>query len=101
MIRRVPIHRLDAAGLHAPTSDDVAIEEPLLIRMGFVRGRRRVTQTVSVTMRSPGNDDELAVQAMTRIALQHLQGWPTTVTAETAAQCAHQRRLALEMGAKN
>ena len=47
------------------------------------------------------NDDELAVQAMTRIALQHLQGWPTTVTAETAAQCAHQRRLALEMGSKD
>ena len=46
------------------------------------------------------NDDELAVQAMTRIALQHLQGWPTTVTSETVAECAHQRQPALEMGEK-
>jgi ferrochelatase len=46
------------------------------------------------------NEDDVAVQAMTGIALQHLQGWPTTVTSEAAAVCAHQRQLALEMGAK-
>lgn len=47
------------------------------------------------------NDDELAVQALTGIALQHLQGWPTHHTAQTVAACAHQRKLALDMGAKN
>lgn len=47
------------------------------------------------------NDDPLAVQAMTKIALQHLQGWPTTGTPQAAAECGRQRKLALEMGAKN
>ena len=47
------------------------------------------------------NDDPLAVQAMTKIALQHLQGWPITDAPQTAAECGRQRQLALKMGAKN
>jgi len=47
------------------------------------------------------NDDLLAVQAMTKIALQHLQGWPTTSESQAAEQAAAQRQRALDMGAKD
>jgi|LauGreDrversion4_2_1035121.scaffolds.fasta_scaffold12845_4 ferrochelatase len=47
------------------------------------------------------NDDPLAVQAMTKIALQHLQGWPTTSEPQAAEQAAAQRQRALDMGAKD
>ena len=47
-----PIVRYAAGQPAAPGHDDVAVEEPLEIR---VRGR-----AISVTMRTPGHDDELA-----------------------------------------
>ena len=40
--------------------DLVAIEEPLEIRISFMRESKRVMQQVSITMRTPGNDTELA-----------------------------------------
>ena len=40
--------------------DAVAVEEPVEIRLGFERRGRRVQKPVSVTMRTPGNDFELA-----------------------------------------
>jgi FdhD protein len=39
----------------------VAVEEPLEIRVGFDADGRRVHRGVSITMRTPGNDPELAV----------------------------------------
>jgi len=42
-------------------ADAVAVEEPLEIRLGCDRGGRRAHHPVSVTMRTPGHDDELAV----------------------------------------
>ncbi len=39
-------------------SDDLAVEEPLEIRLGFADGTH---QAVSITMRTPGEDSELAV----------------------------------------
>jgi formate dehydrogenase assembly factor FdhD len=41
--------------------DVLAVEEPLEIRLGCVVGGRRVHRAVSVTMRTPGHDAELAV----------------------------------------
>ena len=42
-------------------SDDLAIEEPLLIELVHDRADGRVTDSVSVTMRTPGHDVELAL----------------------------------------
>ncbi|NNF40693.1 MAG: formate dehydrogenase accessory sulfurtransferase FdhD [Woeseiaceae bacterium] len=40
--------------------DPVAVEEPLEIRLGFEDAGGRVEKSLSVTMRTPGNDAELA-----------------------------------------
>src|SRR2546430_1842847 len=40
--------------------DRLAIEEPLEIRLGFLEHGKRTTRAISVTMRTPGSDDELA-----------------------------------------
>jgi FdhD protein len=42
-------------------SDVLAVEEPLEIRLGCDVGGRRVHPAVSITMRTPGHDTELAV----------------------------------------
>jgi len=47
-------------GRGAQHSDAVAIEEPLEIRLGYSTAEGRATRSISITMRTPGNDDELA-----------------------------------------
>ena len=42
-------------------SDHVAVEEPLEIRLGFSTPAGRTAQSISITMRTPGHDEELAV----------------------------------------
>jgi len=56
---RVSIVRVDAAGPRA-VDDKVAVEEPLEIQLSFVKRGIRVVKSVSVTMRTPGSDRELA-----------------------------------------
>jgi FdhD protein len=41
-------------------ADQVAVEEPLEIRLGYLAGGVRATRSISVTMRTPGDDAELA-----------------------------------------
>lgn len=41
--------------------DQLAIEEPLEIRLSYVSGEKTVRKSISVTMRTPGADEELAV----------------------------------------
>jgi FdhD protein len=43
------------------SEDLVAVEEPLEIRLGFGLKENRQQQRISVTMRTPGNDFELAI----------------------------------------
>ncbi len=47
--------------LRETTRDQVATEEPLEIRLGYADGGRRRTDSVSITMRTPGDDEDLAV----------------------------------------
>ncbi len=43
------------------TDDLLAVEEPLEIRLGVFENGKAVHKSVSITMRTPGNDEELAV----------------------------------------
>jgi FdhD protein len=48
------------AGSAGPAEDVLAVEEPLEIRLGFGPNASRQHQTISLTMRTPGSDRELA-----------------------------------------
>lgn len=41
-------------------NDLLAVEEPLEIRLGHEKDGQRVSESVSITMRTPGNDEDLA-----------------------------------------
>lgn len=47
-------------GRRSATSDRVAVEEPLEIRLGYSTPEGRAMRSISITMRTPGNDPELA-----------------------------------------
>lgn len=60
LVAPVTIRKIDGETLtEAP--DLLAVEEPLEIRLGFGPANDRQQRPVSVTMRTPGNDDELAL----------------------------------------
>ena len=54
------IHKVSGAGPAVPASDQLAAEEPLEIRLGYEADGQRTHRTLSVTMRTPGHDEELA-----------------------------------------
>ncbi|MDQ1096897.1 MULTISPECIES: formate dehydrogenase accessory sulfurtransferase FdhD [Chryseobacterium] len=47
--------------LSFPCTDDISVEEPLEIRVSYQSEFEKTTRNISVTMRTPGNDAELAV----------------------------------------
>ena len=58
-VKRIPV--VKAAGHHInKTFDALAIEEPLEVRLEYGEKNDRKVKQVSVTMRTPGNDAELA-----------------------------------------
>ena len=59
-IKCMPIIKV-SGDIAAQTSDSVAIEEPLEIRLEFGPPGERRVQNISVTMRTPGHDSELAI----------------------------------------
>jgi FdhD protein len=59
---RVPmVVSRDAGEVGAPASDMVAVEQPLEIRAAWQEGGASRDEAISVTMRTPGNDEDLAV----------------------------------------
>lgn len=55
----LPVQKFNGQKILAQ-EDVLAVEEPLEIRLGYHRQGRRTYQTISVTMRTPGHDRELA-----------------------------------------
>jgi FdhD protein len=49
-----------SGGLQQALADSVAVEEPLEIRLAYSTPEGRATRSISITMRTPVNDDELA-----------------------------------------
>jgi len=58
---KVDVERVAPAVGRRPDTDAVTIEEPLEIRLSYTARGERVEQSISVTMRTPGNDEELAI----------------------------------------
>ncbi len=58
---RVDVEAVSDDAARRAGSDVVTIEEPLEIRLSYHDGTERVEQSISITMRTPGNDAELAV----------------------------------------
>ncbi len=58
--RRFSVTRIDK-GLSEARPDTIAVEEPLEIRLVFHENGKLVDQSISITMRTPGNDLELAL----------------------------------------
>lgn len=48
-------------GRETPQADDVAVEEPLEIQLSSPAAHGAAAKSISITMRTPGNDEELAV----------------------------------------
>ena len=59
-IVRSVIVRVDGNDATPPREDFLAVEEPLEIQLGYSRRSLRVHKSISITMRTPGSDAELA-----------------------------------------
>jgi len=58
-VAQVPVVKVNA-DLTADTDDMLAVEEPMEIRLSFKEGGKPIQKNISVTMRTPGSDFELA-----------------------------------------
>ncbi len=58
-IAHVPVHKIGAGG-GGMQEDRIIVEEPMEIRLGFGRSGSRSTLSLSITMRTPGDDYDLA-----------------------------------------
>src|SRR6187399_2122732 len=54
------VHRVEKCANGAVSTDSLAIEEPLEIRLGITANGKLEHRAISITMRTPGNDAELA-----------------------------------------
>lgn len=58
--KEIPIHRWKKGELYE-LDDMISVEEPLEIRLAFYTQSAKERHQVSVTMRTPGNDEDLAI----------------------------------------
>ncbi|MEM6524815.1 MAG: formate dehydrogenase accessory sulfurtransferase FdhD [Bacteroidota bacterium] len=60
-VKPISIQKLKEGTLSNDEADLLAVEEPLEIRIGYGPEKERIQKSISVTMRTPGHDHELAV----------------------------------------
>lgn len=77
-------------GILQDASDRVALEEPLEIRLDFLDGSARRQKSLSITMRTPGHDEELAAGFLFTEGLLRLPGDITRIAGCGPATGAHQ-----------
>ena len=58
-VRDIRIKKISNACI-SEEDDLIAVEEPLEIQIAYQSGGKRIKKSISVTMRTPGNDEELA-----------------------------------------
>src|SRR5947209_3191903 len=58
-IKRIPVIKVTNSA-HIDKTDALAVEEPLEIRLKYLLNGEQIVKSISVTMRTPGNDPELA-----------------------------------------
>lgn len=58
-IEHISIHKINSGEINE-TEDKVAVEEPLQIQLEYSTASGRMLKNIAVTMRTPGNDEELA-----------------------------------------
>lgn len=58
-VEKIKIKKIDITGI-LDADDFLAVEEPLEIRIIYGAKQNRMTKSISITMRTPGNDFELA-----------------------------------------
>ncbi len=71
-ISKLPITRIED-GKESSLEDTLAVEEPMEIRMIFGPAETRTTKSISITMRTPGNDLELAAGFLFTEGIIHSQ----------------------------
>ncbi|HEX4946960.1 MAG TPA: formate dehydrogenase accessory sulfurtransferase FdhD [Blastocatellia bacterium] len=94
----VPVHKINGAHSSAQaalTQDALAVEEPLEIRLSYEADGQRETKSLSITMRTPGHDFDLAAgflftegiieRADQIAALQHCGGQDNVVKVTLAS----------------
>lgn len=105
-ITRLPVQKVNATG-RQHTQDQVVVEEPLEIRLVYGRTPHRTEQSISVTMRTPGNDAELATgflftegiipNAMVILSQNHGEAAESGIPADNIIRIALDEHLPLDL----